>query len=228
MTERAASRRRLDALRLLPPRCSRQLRLGAFCCTNSRRSHFGASARGTRWLHLRESHILSSRRLGGSLPMIAITVAVLSVVLPVLHLFVSKEPRTKLRVIHILLLYALVLDVGVIGLPLGFVPTSSSPTRPREPSAGRREVPFSSRSASTTERGAYSASSAFGLAAHSGSRPGSVGRSSCSARPTGTSATPCLKGLRAVQLPDDLLRRLHCPLAACAALALLARGRLRA
>jgi hypothetical protein len=54
--------------------------------------------------------------------MIAITVAVLSVVLPVLHLFVSKEPRTKRRFIHILLLYALVLDVGVIGLPLGFVP----------------------------------------------------------------------------------------------------------
>ena len=54
--------------------------------------------------------------------MIAITVAVLSVVLPVLHLFVSKEPRTRRRVLHILLLYALVLDVGVIGLPLGFIP----------------------------------------------------------------------------------------------------------
>lgn len=54
--------------------------------------------------------------------MIAITVAVLSLVLPMLHLFVSKEPRTKHRVIHTLLLYALVLDVGVIGLPLGFIP----------------------------------------------------------------------------------------------------------
>ena len=42
--------------------------------------------------------------------MIAITVAVLSVVLSVLHLFVSKVPRTPFRVIHILLLYALVLD----------------------------------------------------------------------------------------------------------------------
>jgi len=54
--------------------------------------------------------------------MSAITVAVLSLVLPVLHLFVSKEPRTKHRVIHTLLLYGLVLDVGVIGLPLGFIP----------------------------------------------------------------------------------------------------------
>jgi len=36
--------------------------------------------------------------------MIAITVAVLSVALSVLHLFVSKVPRTPFRVIHILLL----------------------------------------------------------------------------------------------------------------------------
>ncbi len=54
--------------------------------------------------------------------MIALTVAVLSVLLPVAHLFISKEPRTRPRVIRILLLYALVIGVGVIGLPLGFVP----------------------------------------------------------------------------------------------------------
>jgi len=54
--------------------------------------------------------------------MIALAVAVLSVVLPVAHLFISREPRTRLRVVKILLLYALVLGVGVIGLPLGFIP----------------------------------------------------------------------------------------------------------
>ena len=54
--------------------------------------------------------------------MIALTVAILSVLLPVAHLFISKEPRTRPRVIRILLLYALVIGVGVIGLPLGFVP----------------------------------------------------------------------------------------------------------
>jgi len=54
--------------------------------------------------------------------MIALAIAFLSVLLPVVHLFVSKVPRTKLRVVRILLLYALVLDVGVIGLPMGFVP----------------------------------------------------------------------------------------------------------
>ena len=54
--------------------------------------------------------------------MVAITIALLSVVLPLVHLYVSKVPRTRLRVIHILLLYALVLGVGVIGLPMGFVP----------------------------------------------------------------------------------------------------------
>ncbi len=54
--------------------------------------------------------------------MIALAIAFLSVLLPVVHLFVSKVPRTKLRVARILLLYALVLDVGVIGLPMGFIP----------------------------------------------------------------------------------------------------------
>src|SRR5262245_37050879 len=54
--------------------------------------------------------------------MIGIIGAVLSVLLPLLHLGLSKQPRTRSRVIHHLLLYALVLDVGVIGLPLGFIP----------------------------------------------------------------------------------------------------------
>lgn len=49
-------------------------------------------------------------------------VVVLSVILPIAHLFISKRPRTKERVVTILLLYALVLDVGVLGLPLGFIP----------------------------------------------------------------------------------------------------------
>src|SRR5262249_52904077 len=52
--------------------------------------------------------------------MISITVAVLSVLLPLLHLHLSKQPRTRSRVIHLLLLYAL--DVGVVRLFLGFIP----------------------------------------------------------------------------------------------------------
>jgi hypothetical protein len=54
--------------------------------------------------------------------MVGIIVAVLSVLLPLLHLGLSKQPRTRSRVIHLLLLYALVLDVGVMGLFLGFFP----------------------------------------------------------------------------------------------------------
>jgi hypothetical protein len=54
--------------------------------------------------------------------MIALLTAVSMVVAPLLHLAVSKTPRTPLRVVHILLLYALVVGVGVVGLPLGFVP----------------------------------------------------------------------------------------------------------
>jgi hypothetical protein len=54
--------------------------------------------------------------------MFAVIVAILMVVLPIVHLALSKVPRTPRRVVHILLLYALVLGVGVIGLPLGFIP----------------------------------------------------------------------------------------------------------
>ena len=54
--------------------------------------------------------------------MIALIVALSSVVLPLIHLRLSRHPRTHGRVVHLLLLYALVLDVGVIGLPLGFIP----------------------------------------------------------------------------------------------------------
>jgi uncharacterized protein DUF6790 len=54
--------------------------------------------------------------------MIDVAIAALSVLLPLIHLFVSREPRTKLRVIQVLLLYALVVGVGVIGLLFGFIP----------------------------------------------------------------------------------------------------------
>lgn len=49
-------------------------------------------------------------------------VALIGVLLPLIHLSLSSKPRTRERVIYILLLYALVLDVGVIGLLLGFIP----------------------------------------------------------------------------------------------------------
>jgi hypothetical protein len=54
--------------------------------------------------------------------MAVLIVVVLSVLLPVLHLGLSRQPRTRERAVRLLLLYALVLDVGVIGLVLGFVP----------------------------------------------------------------------------------------------------------
>jgi hypothetical protein len=54
--------------------------------------------------------------------MINIIVAALSVVLPLVHLALSGFPRTRARVIRLLLLYALVLDVGVVGLVFGFIP----------------------------------------------------------------------------------------------------------
>jgi hypothetical protein len=54
--------------------------------------------------------------------MLGLIVLLLSVVLPLIHLGLGRRPKTRDRALHLLLLYALVLDVGVIGLPLGFVP----------------------------------------------------------------------------------------------------------
>jgi hypothetical protein len=61
--------------------------------------------------------------------MIGIAIAVFSVLLPLIHLYVSKMPRTKLRVIHILMIYVLVIDVGVMGFLFGFIPTHLFPQR---------------------------------------------------------------------------------------------------
>ena len=68
----------------------------------------------------RAAYHCDGRGVGQS--MVTLIVAILSVLLPLLHLAFSKRPRTRQRVVEILLLYALVLDVGVIGLPLGFIP----------------------------------------------------------------------------------------------------------
>ena len=54
--------------------------------------------------------------------MIDLAVVALSVVLPLLHLALTRAPRTMDRVVCLLLLYALVLDVGVIGFVFGFIP----------------------------------------------------------------------------------------------------------
>ena len=54
--------------------------------------------------------------------MIGLIVALLSVLLPLAHLGFGRGPRTRARVIHLLLLYALVFNVGVIGLLFGFIP----------------------------------------------------------------------------------------------------------
>jgi hypothetical protein len=54
--------------------------------------------------------------------MIGLIVALISVLLPLIHIVLSRSPRTRGHVIYLLLLYALVLDVGVIGLLFGFIP----------------------------------------------------------------------------------------------------------
>jgi len=54
--------------------------------------------------------------------MLGLFIAALSVVLPLIHLALTKAPRTKARVVRLLLLYALIIDVGVFGVVFGFIP----------------------------------------------------------------------------------------------------------
>lgn len=54
--------------------------------------------------------------------MLGLVVALLSVMLPLTHLWISPLPRTHGHIVRLLLLYALVLNVGVIGFFLRFVP----------------------------------------------------------------------------------------------------------
>jgi hypothetical protein len=64
--------------------------------------------------------------------MIGFFIVALSLVLPVLHLALTKAPRTKARIVRILLLYALVIDVGVMGFLFGFIPHVFFPDRAAE------------------------------------------------------------------------------------------------
>lgn len=54
--------------------------------------------------------------------MVNLIVILLSVLLPLVHLSLSKGAKTPRRVVHLLLLYALVFDVGIVGLVFGFIP----------------------------------------------------------------------------------------------------------
>lgn len=49
-------------------------------------------------------------------------VSLLGVIIPIIRLLISKTPRTKERVLKLLLIYSFVFHVGVIGFFLGFIP----------------------------------------------------------------------------------------------------------
>src|SRR5262249_34227450 len=119
--------------------------------------------------------------------------ALSSVVLPLIRLGLSRRPRTRGRVVHLLLLYALVLDVGVIGLPLGFIPHVFFPDQAAELIGWPPGSPFQ------LEVGFHDG--AWGLlgflsiliGGSFGSRPGSAGRSSYLGPHTATCTRHCAK-----------------------------------
>lgn len=54
--------------------------------------------------------------------MVNVAMAFLSVLLPLLHLSVTKGPWTRTNVVRVLLVYAFVFDVGAVGFVFGFIP----------------------------------------------------------------------------------------------------------
>ena len=51
-----------------------------------------------------------------------IIIVIASLLFPLIHLGVSSLPKTRNRAIHLLLLYALVFNVGIVGFVFGFIP----------------------------------------------------------------------------------------------------------
>lgn len=118
--------------------------------------------------------------------MLGLVVAVLSVVLPLVHLALTGEPHTEAHAVKILLLYALVIDVGVSGVVLRFIPHISFPDQAAK-MIGWSPTPF--RFEVGVHDGAWGVLGfcASGSAACSGSRPGSAGCCSCSVPRSATS-----------------------------------------
>ena len=54
--------------------------------------------------------------------MIGVFVVLASLLFPLIHLELSRLPGTRSRVIRLLLLYSFVLNVGVVGFLMGFIP----------------------------------------------------------------------------------------------------------
>lgn len=54
--------------------------------------------------------------------MINVIIVLSSIALPLIHLGLSGIPRTRDRMVRVLLLYALAFNVGFVGLFMGFIP----------------------------------------------------------------------------------------------------------
>lgn len=64
--------------------------------------------------------------------MIGFAFILLSIVGAIVHLFASRQPKTKQRVVDTFLLYSLVFNVGGVGLIFGFIPHVFFPDRAAE------------------------------------------------------------------------------------------------
>ena len=54
--------------------------------------------------------------------MVNVVMVLLSVLLPLAHLVITKVPWTRRNVLRLFLIYAFVFDVGAVGFLFGFIP----------------------------------------------------------------------------------------------------------
>lgn len=74
--------------------------------------------------------------------MVGFVFIVLSVVGALIHLSVSKQPKTRQTVVDVLLLYSLVFNVGFVGIFFGFIPHVFFPDRAAEAIGWASGSPF--------------------------------------------------------------------------------------
>ena len=86
--------------------------------------------------------------------MVNVAMLVLSLLLPLLHLALTKGPWIRRNVLRLLLIYAFVFDVGAVGFLFGFIPHVFFADQAAELIGCRRAACSSSRSACTTAPGA--------------------------------------------------------------------------
>src|SRR5687767_13017175 len=127
--------------------------------------------------------------------MVNVAMVLLGLVLPLVHLAITKGQWTRRNVLRIFLVYAFVFDVGAVGFLFGFVPHVFFADQAAELIGWPKGSMFQFEVGLHDAPGASSGSCASSSEAASGWRRPSAGRSSCWVPPGATSASSSLPAI---------------------------------